>query len=132
MKPLITYFTKSKPNPLKTIVLISVFFFVSHCNAQFISEDDILHFGVGAVISGTTYSLVYATTKNKKKAFWYSLGTATLAGLTKELFDEFVFDGRFDTGEMLATATGGLVASYTFNIFTGKKKKKKKDVAFIY
>jgi hypothetical protein len=111
---------------LKTIFLILAFCFVSNCNAQFISEDDALHFGVGALISAGTYALVYNKTKNKKKAFWSSLGMATLAGLTKELFDEFVFDGRFDTGEMIATSAGGLVASYTFNIFTGKKKKKKK------
>ncbi len=102
------------------------FCFVSNCNAQFISDDDVLHFGVGVLISSGTYALVYHKTKNKKKAFWYSFGMATLAGLTKELFDEFVFDGRFDTGEMIATSAGGLVASCTFNIFTGKKKKKKK------
>lgn len=112
---------------MKTILLILALCFANNCNAQFISEDDVLHFGVGALISAGTYALVYNKTKNKKKAFWYSLGMATLAGLTKELFDEFVFDGRFDTGEMIATSAGGLVASCTFNIFTGKKKKRKNE-----
>ena len=62
-------------------------------NAHFISEDDVLHFGVGDLISAGTYTLVYH--KTKKKAFWYSLGMAALTGLTKELFDEFLFHGRF-------------------------------------
>ena len=110
---------------MKTIALIFTLCFISNCNAQFISEDDFLHFGAGVIVSSATYAVVYSKTKNKKKAFWFSLGTATLAGLTKELFDEYVFGGRFDTGEMIATTAGGLVASYTFNIFTGKNKKKK-------
>jgi hypothetical protein len=111
---------------MKTICAILAFSLTSLCNAQFISEDDMLHFAVGTVISGTTYSLVYSKTKNKKKAFWYSLGLSTVTGLTKEVFDELIFDGRFDTGEFIATVTGGLVASYTFNIFTNKKKDKRK------
>jgi hypothetical protein len=85
-----------------------------------------LHFATGTVISGTTYSLIYAKTKNKKKAFWYSIGLSAFTGLTKEVFDEFVFGGRFDTGEFISTVTGGLAASYTFNIFTGQNKRRKK------
>lgn len=114
---------------LFTLLALSVFTF---SNAQFISEDDILHFGVGAVISGTTYSIVYNKTENKSKAFWYSFAASAFTGLTKEIFDEFVFDGRFDTGEFLATSAGGFVTSYTFNIFTGKRKKKKKELALAY
>ena len=111
---------------MKTVLLVLALCFMSNSNTQFISEDDALHFFTGAVISGTTYAIVYSKTKNKKKAFWFSLGAAALAGLTKELFDEFVFNGRFDTGELVATSAGGLCASATFNIFTGKKKKKKR------
>ena len=29
--------------------------------------------------------------------------------------------------EMISTMLGGLTASYTFNIFTGKRKKKKRE-----
>ena len=110
---------------MKTTFLIISLFFVSQSNAQFVSEDDMLHFGVGAVISSSTYALVYSKTKNKKKAFWYSLGLSTLAGLSKEFYDGYIITGRFDTGEAIATALGGLTASYTFNIFTGKNNKKK-------
>lgn len=112
---------------MKTIFTILALSTASFSHAQFISEDDMLHFAAGIVISGSTYSLVYSKTKNKKKAFWYSFGLTTVAGLTKEVFDEIIFDGRFDTGEFISTFTGGFVASYTFNIFTGQKKREKRQ-----
>jgi len=115
---------------MKFIFTICAIAFLNLSLAQVTVKDEVLHFGTGALISGVTYSLVYSKTKNKKKAFWYSFGLSTLAGLSKELLDEYKFDGRFDTGEFIATAAGGLVASYTFNIFTGKKKKKK-ELAYI-
>lgn len=93
------------------------------CSAQFVSGDDKLHLAAGALISATTYTIVYTTTKNKKKAFWYSLGVSALAGLTKELIDVSENE-RFDTGEIAATTLGGLTASMTINLFVGKKKKK--------
>ncbi|WP_439151854.1 hypothetical protein [Winogradskyella sp.] len=111
---------------MKTILLILAFGFANSSNAQFITDDDMLHFGAGAILSSATYSIVYAKTNNSKKAFWYSLGVSTLVGLSKELYDEYFIDGRFDNSELLSTITGGFVASYTFNIFTGKKQKKRK------
>ncbi|WP_298553678.1 hypothetical protein [uncultured Algibacter sp.] len=110
---------------MKMLIVLLALSFTSFCSAQFISEDDALHFGVGAVISSTTYSLVYSKTKNKKKAFWYSLGMSTLAGLSKEIYDGFIIDGRFDTGEMIATSLGGLTASTTLHLFVGKKNNQK-------
>jgi len=109
-----------------TIALTLFLFSLSHLNfAQQISEDDKLHFGAGALISGATYTFVYSKTKNKKKAFWFSLGISALSGLTKEVYDSTKKGNKFDTGEAIATTTGGLTASITFNIFTGKKKSNK-------
>jgi hypothetical protein len=93
------------------------------CSAQFVSGDDKLHLAAGTLISATTYTIVYTTTKNKKKAFWYSLGVSALAGFTKELIDVSENE-KFDTGEIAATTLGGLTASMTINLFVGKKKKK--------
>tara|TARA_R110002050_G_scaffold100607_2_gene208377 strand:+ start:25448 stop:25795 length:348 start_codon:yes stop_codon:yes gene_type:complete len=114
---------------MKAIVLILALFYTGLCNAQFISTDDKLHLGAGALISATTYTIVYSTTKNKKKAFWYSLGVSALAGITKELIDVSENE-RFDTGEIIATTTGGLIASTTISLFVGKKKKNK-GIAFV-
>ncbi len=108
------------------ITLLAIGFF-NLSLAQVTLEDEGLHFATGAVISSTTYYLVYSKTKNKKKAFWYSLGLSTLAGLAKEIHDGFIISGEFDTGELIATGLGGFTASYTFDLFTGKQKKKKRD-----
>lgn len=105
------------------IVLLLIFFIdTTTCNAQFISEDDIKQFGAGVIISATTYTLVYSITKNKKKAFWYSLGTATLAGFAKETLDSNKYNTKLDTGEALATALGGLTATVTIDLFVGNRK----------
>jgi len=109
---------------MKIIILILTIAITSISHAQFISTDDKLHFGTGAIISTGTYSIVYFATKNKKKAFWYSLGTASLAGIAKEIYDSGKVNNRFDTGEIFATSLGGLTASTTINLFVGNKKKK--------
>lgn len=111
---------------MKGIMVLLLIFFAGTkiCNAQFISRDDKLHFGAGALISATTYTIVYSTTKNKKKAFWYSLGTSTLAGFAKEAYDGTQDNNKFDTGEMIATSLGGLTATVTINLFVGNRKNK--------
>ncbi|MCF7568014.1 hypothetical protein L3X37_06500 [Sabulilitoribacter arenilitoris] len=110
---------------MRVIIIILALSFTDLCNAQFISNDDKLHLAAGALISGATYIIVHTTIKNKKKAFWYSLGASALAGLTKELIDAGQ-DERFDTGEIIATTTGGLAMSTTLSIFVGKNKNRKK------
>ncbi|NNE31850.1 MAG: hypothetical protein HKN40_05720 [Winogradskyella sp.] len=114
---------------MKLIIILLALFFFSSGLSQNTSSDDGLHFGVGYVLSGATYYLVYAKTKNKKKAFWYSLGLSTLAGLSKEIYDGYIISGRFDNSEFLATSVGGLGASLSFNIFTGKNKQDKREKA---
>ncbi|TGV04653.1 hypothetical protein [Flavivirga rizhaonensis] len=111
---------------MKTLAIILTFCFTGLCSAQFISADDKLHLGAGALISATTYTLVYTTTKNKKKAFWYSLGTSALAGIAKEVYDGGIQNERFDIGEAIATTIGGLTVSTTLSLFVGKKKNKRK------
>jgi len=111
---------------MKTLIIFIIvcFAFTSTCNAQFISDDDKLHIGAGALISGATYTYVYTKTKNKKKAFWFSLGTSALAGLGKEIYDSTKKGNKFDTGELVATTAGGFAVSITLEIFVGKKTNK--------
>ncbi len=110
---------------MRFFVFILILSFTGLCGAQTISADDKLHFGAGALISASTYTVVYVTTKNKKKAFWYSLGASALAGLAKEVYDSGKEHNRFDTGEWGATTLGGLTASTTINLFVGNKKKRR-------
>ncbi|WP_407557572.1 hypothetical protein [Winogradskyella sp. 4-2091] len=112
---------------MKFLLTIFILFIFNSSTAQTMSNDDQLHFAIGAGIAASTYAVIYSKTKNSKKAFWYSLGLSTLAGLSKEIYDGYIISGKFDTGEAIATAAGGFVASYTFNLFTRKKKSKQKD-----
>jgi len=112
---------------MKKFLTILSLTFVTSIQAQFVSGDDLAHFGVGAVVSSATYAVVYSKTQNKNKAFWFSLAASAFVGLGKEFYDGNIISGKFDTGEAVATISGGLVASYTINIFTGKRKKKQRD-----
>ncbi|WP_203257062.1 hypothetical protein [Hyunsoonleella ulvae] len=111
---------------MKTLILLLAISCFSLSYSQTISADDKLHFGAGAIISGGTYAFIYTVTKDKKKAFWYSLGASTLAGLGKEIYDSGQKNNKFDTGEWVATTLGGLTVSTTISIFHGKQKKKRK------
>lgn len=112
---------------MKYVFLLIALLAMNYSFSQKTSSDDGIHFGTGVLISGITYTLVYNKTKNKSKAFWYSFGLSTLAGLAKEFYDGNIISGRFDNSEFLATAAGGLTASVGFNIFTGKRKKQKEE-----
>lgn len=112
---------------MKTLLILFAIFCFNLSSAQVTLEDDGLHFTVGAAISSVAYTYVYSKTKNKNKAFWYSFGLSSLAGLSKEFYDGYIITGKFDNSELISTMLGGLSASYTFNIFTGKRKKKKKE-----
>ncbi len=114
------------------LTLIALCLIGTTCFSQTISADDKLHFGAGAVISGSTYAVVYSVTKNKKKAFWYSLGASTIAGLTKEVYDSGKENNKFDTGEWVATTAGRLTISTTLELFVGKRKnKKQKNIVLV-
>ncbi|WNH10517.1 hypothetical protein [Thalassobellus suaedae] len=110
---------------MKTIVTILALSFTGLCSGQFISNDGELHVAAGALISATTYTVVYSTTKNKKKAFWYSLSASVLAGIAKEVYDSTKPHNNFDAADVAATTVGGLVASTTLSLFVGNKKRKK-------
>ena len=104
---------------MKKLLIILLIPFLSYSQIPSDKQD---HFVAGAAISTLTYIVVAETTKNKKKAFWYSLGVSTLAGLTKELIDENKYKG-FDSKDLLATSLGGFTVSITFQIILIKKQK---------
>lgn len=108
------------------VFLVLLFACTNLSQAQFISNDGEYHFAAGALISGATYAVVYSATKNKKKAFWYSLGASTLAGIVKEVADSQKLNNRFDIGDAAATTLGGLTVSVGLELLIGNKKKKKK------
>ncbi|MBP0902193.1 hypothetical protein ACFSKN_04800 [Mariniflexile gromovii] len=106
--------------------LIMLFMISSIGHAQFISNNGEYHVLAGAAVSAITYTLVYSNTKNKKKAFWYSLGTSTLIGIAKEVYDSTQPQNKFDAADVAATSIGGLTASITLSLFVGKSKNRNK------
>ena len=103
-----------------------LFFFLAFgylSNAQMLKQTDKqLHFLAGSTISATTYSLTYAKTKSKNKAFIYSLASGIVAGTIKELIDSKSKGNRFDAKDLQATVLGSLSVSITLEIFTKKWK----------
>ncbi len=115
---------------MKIVILFLALIYTGLCNAQFISNDGEYHVAAGALISGATYTIIYSKTKNKSKAFWYSLGASALAGIAKEAYDSTKSWNKFDSADATATVVGGLTASVTLSLFVGKKKKNNK-IAFV-
>ncbi|WP_372756548.1 hypothetical protein [Mariniflexile sp.] len=118
---------------MKHLTLFFVFFFslTIYANAQFISHKGELHILAGAAISATTYTIVYANTKNKKKAFWYGIAASTLVGVGKEVYDSTHDIAKFDNGDAAATTIGGIMASVTLSLFVGKNSGKRKKTLVV-
>ena len=107
---------------MKMLLTSLLLIFTLNSTAQLLTEyDKQYHFAAGALVSAGTYTLVYAKTKNKKKALIYSIASSILVGTLKELSDSREKGNRFDKRDLLATTYGGLTIGVTFNIFTKKK-----------
>ena len=92
-------------------------------NLGFGQQDKLKHFIAGAAISGATYEFTYKLTNNRKKAFWYGLGAATLAGIAKEVYD--INGTGFDNKDIAATIAGGLTINITIYAITKSKSRRK-------
>lgn len=102
-----------------TLLLLSTFSY-----GQKIEKDKKMHFGAGALISTFTYTAVGLATKNKTKAFVYSVGVGTAFGLAKEVYDSRKGGTGFNNADLVATVLGSVSVGVTLNVFTGKKKNK--------
>ena len=107
---------------MRLFTTLLLFLTLSTAHAQLLTEyDKQYHFAAGALVSASTYTLVYAKTKSKKKALIYSVASSILVGTLKELSDSREKGNRFDKRDLLATTYGGLSIGVTFNIFTKKR-----------
>ncbi|MFK5981458.1 MAG: hypothetical protein QM499_00975 [Flavobacteriaceae bacterium] len=105
---------------MKTIIALLLFTSLSY--GQFIPKDKQIHLAAGGVISGVSYLFFYDITKDKKKAFYFSLGTATLAGVGKEVLDSTKEGNKFDINDLAFTIIGGLTVVIPFDLFFKNKK----------
>ena len=107
-------------------LVITLLFFTNSYTQTKIPEDKALHMTAGFGVSMTSYVIFYDITKDKHKAFIYSLASSILAGTLKELYDLKV-GGEFDVNDIIYTSAGGMSATLTLDLFNNYKKKEKKD-----
>jgi len=95
------------------------------CNIYGQFESDKLSHFLGGYSSGAlAYEYTYQKTKNKNKAFVGGLLGSLVVGSAKEFYDSKQLNNSFDTNDLLATFTGGLIVSVTFNILKKNKNEK--------
>lgn len=95
------------------------------CNLYSQLESDKLSHFLGGYSSGAlAYEYTYQKTKNKNKAFVGGLLGSLVVGSAKEYYDSKQLNNSFDKNDLLATFTGGLIVSLTFNILKKNKNEK--------
>lgn len=80
-----------------------------------IPYDKQLHLIAGATISAGTYAVVHYNTGNKTTATFAAVGVTALAGISKELYDQYSYGG-FDWKDFGATMAGGIPVVITLNL----------------
>jgi uncharacterized protein YfiM (DUF2279 family) len=107
---------------VKKLLILSVLL-TNTLLAQKIEKDKFQHFVAGAGISAVTYTMVYDLTESRTKATLFSIGTASAAGMLKELYDRRT--GKvFDRQDLKYTIAGAIIPTVTLRITLGKGKKK--------
>lgn len=95
------------------------------CNVYSQFESDKLSHFLGGYSGGAfAYEYTYQKTKNKNKAFVSGLLGSLFVGSAKEFYDSKQLNNSFDKNDLLATFTGGLIVSLTFNILKKNKNEK--------
>lgn len=112
---------------MKKIGLIFILMvYANHITAQ-VERDKALHF-----VGGTLYGLVGAgvakqiSDGDRYWTFAGAVGGSFLVGLAKESIDKKQYGG-WDNDDLLATVLGGMSVGFTIDVFTNKKRKKRKS-----
>tara|TARA_R110001599_G_scaffold1706_4_gene8427 strand:- start:7655 stop:7963 length:309 start_codon:yes stop_codon:yes gene_type:complete len=96
---------------MKRLLFIISFLFISKVQSQSLKQQDkMLHLGATYVISSITSSIVYNSTHDRKKAFFYGLGASIAIGGFKEIYDIKHGDSNWD--DMAANLVGGSMGSF--------------------
>ena len=88
----------------------------------FQQQDKQLHFIAGTIAGGLGYKWSYDKHKNKKKAFIAGVCSSFAVGLVKELYDSRT-GGTVETGDVAATALGGITVGFTIPLFQNKNNR---------
>ena len=111
---------------MKKIAIIIFFAMCFQLEAQpiFSEKGHPDHVIAGALIGGVTSYFVYKKTDNKLKAWLIGFGTATAAGLLKEMLDPTLLSGDKSKEDAYYSALGGAIGASI--VIPLKKRKPKK------
>ena len=116
---------------MKIILTLLFFLFsVAQLHAQ-LENDKVLHFGAGA-LSGAAGAFLASEISDGNRTWTYvgAVGTSALAGLVKESLDKN--NGNdWDNGDLAATVLGGVAVGVTIDLFSGKKRRRNKQVTLV-
>lgn len=110
-----------------TLVQIIFFCFLAQLHAQ-VENDKLLHFGAGA-LSGAVGGLLASEISDGDRAWTFvgAVGTSLLVGLAKESLDK-KNSNTWDNADLGATVLGGVTVGVTLDLFSGKKRRKRKQL----
>ena len=110
---------------MKNLIHTIIFMFgLSVLGQSFILQEDDkqLHFAAGSLAGAIGYHWSYQKHKNKTKAIITALCTSVVAGVAKEVYDNYQ-GGIFDKRDILATGMGGVFVTFTIPLFQNKKNR---------
>ena len=114
---------------MKILYALFAVAFVVSADAQILQEEDKrLHFAAGIITSSLGYQFVYSKTQNKERALAAGVLTSLMAGISKETYDSFQPNNKFDNADLATTVLGGLSVSLTIKLFNKNKNKNEKNI----
>ena len=114
---------------MKILYALFAVAFAASANAQILQEEDKrLHFAAGVITSSISYQFVYSKTQNREKAIAAGVLTSLMAGISKETYDSFQPNNKFDQADLATTVLGGLSVGLTIKLFNKNKNKNEKNI----
>ena len=110
---------------MKNLIHSIIFMFgLSMLGQTFILQerDKKLHFSAGSIAGAFGYDMSYQRHQNKTKAIITGICTSLVAGVAKEVYDNYQ-GGLFDKRDILATGMGGVFVTFTIPLFQKKKNR---------
>ncbi|WP_422084069.1 hypothetical protein [Ulvibacterium sp.] len=110
----------------RSVIFLILILITCQCNAQ-LEQDKVLHFGVGALCG--VGGAILADELSDGNRFWIFTGAVAgslLAGTAKEALDERQ-NNSWDNGDLAATVLGGISVGVTIELFSGKKRKARRQ-----
>ena len=113
---------------MKIVYALFAVAFAASATAQILQEEDKrLHFAAGVITRSMSYQFVYSKTQNREKAIAAGVLTSLMAGISKETYDSFQPNNKFDQADLATTVLGGLSVGLTIKLFNKNKNKNEKN-----